>query len=315
MPDPLICQVIECELPSDYAYSEQAALPIPEPVVPVIPGAILVLDVSTDPFAPELSWSQSSVPNTNTIWRNQNGAGFVFLASQAGNLTFYNDADSLVLGDYWTYKVVPSSGTESNQVDVEYDFLLLGTAVSYPTLVVAYGVLQFDDVTLVTSVNLPALKHVEGDAYFDLSFVLPSLTMPKLVTVGGDFVTTFSEIITLSLPLLTSAGGLTCDSCPSLTTVSLPSLTTVAGDIHFDSCTALTTVSMPVIVFQNGQSIFFDNCALNVASVNHILARGVASGVTSASFFLDGGTSAAPSGQGATDAAALIAAGNTVLHN
>ena len=107
-------------------------------------------------------------------------------------------------------------------------------------------------------------------------------------------------------------------ACVVITAVSLPSLTTVGlSGNTFDTqgCTLLQTISVPVWLPTDGLIINCAGCALNAASVNQILARCVASGVTTCTIDLSGGTNAAPSGQGITDKADLITAGNTVTTN
>jgi len=84
---------------------------------------------------------------------------------------------------------------------------------------------------------------------------------------------------------------------------------------------ALTTVAVPLWVVTDGTTPTFTDCALlagvsaSGTGINGILARGVASGVTACDFELDGGTNAAPTGQGIVDKGVLILAGNTVVTN
>ncbi|HEU0047674.1 MAG TPA: hypothetical protein VFQ43_08730, partial [Nitrososphaera sp.] len=102
---------------------------------------------------------------------------------------------------------------------------------------------------------------------------------------------------------------------PNVVTLNMPALVTLAGDMNCDSCLQLVNVILTHFVMENGRNYRFDNCALNAASVNHILARGVASGITSTLIDLSAGTNAAPTGQGVIDKAALITAGNSVSTN
>lgn len=341
-----------------------------------------VQNATNDAF---LSWTQTTVPTTNAIWRNQNGGGFTLLVTQAGALTTYVDPDPWIVGppgyDYRIYKIVPSDGPESNVVEVAYNFAMEGIVADYPNLVAGYTYLTFSSYD-VTSINLPKLKYVLGDASFegqtlDDSMILPSLeivsgslltnlmtatlisypalisigtswavdsvvvptvSMPLLVFVGGDIILVSSTIDTLSLPslvwvgsmieaslctvtefsfpsLTTVVGNFLCDSCNNLAMFDMPVLTSVGGDIHCNSNPVLTTVNIPALVFHNGEVVRFHNCALSAASVNHILARAAASGVTSLTLQLEGGTNSPPTGVGITDKNALNAAGNTVTTN
>lgn len=125
-----------------------------------------------------------------------------------------------------------------------------------------------------------------------------------------------STITKIDLPNLVSARKNLYFDASKMTKLNLPSLTKVVGNLYCDSCINLTTVNIPLLVFHNGQTVTFDNDALNVASVDHILARAVASKVTSLKLYLDGGKNSAPSsiGQG-SDYAILVAAGNTITKN
>ena len=83
-----------------------------------------------------------------------------------------------------------------------------------------------------------------------------------------------------------------------------------------NGCTSLTTVSFPLYLPTDGAIINFSDCALTAASVNHILARAIANaGYVTGIINTSGGTSAAPSGQGIADKAALILRGCTVTTN
>lgn len=189
------------------------------------------------------------------------------------------------------------------------------------------------------ALSLPVLTSVGGAFAAGGCTLLVSMSMPLLATISGDFtLTSNTHLAALSLPLLTSVGGnLAGGGCSLLASVSLPLLATVNGDLILDTAifpslslpaltaiggtgkklsaknnTSLTTVSLPLFVPVNGNVIDFSGCALTAASVNHILARCVAAGITSGTITLNGGTNAAPTGQGATDSATLTAAGVTV---
>ena len=79
-------------------------------------------------------------------------------------------------------------------------------------------------------------------------------------------------LTTVSLPACTSIGGLygyTFDNAISLTSVNLPSLTTMTDSIYtgydFAHCTSLTTISLPLV--QNVSNSCFSNCYL-LTSIN-----------------------------------------------
>jgi hypothetical protein len=150
------------------------------------------------------------------------------------------------------------------------------------------------DNPLMTTVSVPVLATVWADIQFFNTPALVSLSFPSLTTVGTDIRGSISGISSFSAPLLVSLGAqLFCDSCPNLTVVTIPN-----------------------VIFQDGgNTITLDSDILNAASVNQVLARGVASATTSNDYELNSPGNAAPTGQGILDAAALIIAGNTVNTN
>jgi hypothetical protein len=220
----------------------------------------------------------------------------------------------------------------------------LGTLPSLTRLVldslatVAGSLTLINDVGL-TALSFPSLTSIAGAFALGGCTALAGLSLPVLATIGGTLTLTGNAALTaLSLPLLTAiTGSLAGSGCTLLASVSLPVLATVSADLILDTSAlaslslplltaiggtgkklsaknsaSLTTVSIPLLVPVNGNIIDFSGCALTAASVNHILARCVAAGITSGTVILTGGTNAAPTGQGITDKAALIAAGVTL---
>jgi len=152
---------------------------------------------------------------------------------------------------------------------------------------------------------------------FGGSTVMTSLEMRLLESCGGSFfVDGCTSLATLSLPLLdTVVGDFNIDSDAALTSLSLPALVNVGGSVSASGTTSLTSFSAPLWLPTDGTTIFFSPSALDDTSVNLILARCIAAGVTSCTIDLSGGTSSAPTGQGIIDAADLVTAGNTVTTN
>lgn len=193
-------------------------------------------------------------------------------------------------------------------------------AFSLPAMVSVGADLQFQSNAVLTSFSAPSLTGVGGNLVGRQCPLMTSVTFTSLSTIGTGFDFTLEAALTsLSFPALTSVGGdIVFNGCTALTSASFPVLATVAVsnlyDMRGDGCTLLTSLSVPQIVWTN-DFIEFSTDALNAASINQILARGVASGVTSAQFTLAGGTNAAPSGQGIVDKATLIGLGNTVTTN
>lgn len=147
--------------------------------------------------------------------------------------------------------------------------------------------------TSITSLNLPLLATVAGAFQFaDLKIAVPSF--PSLTSVSFDFVFAESTVTTA---------------------LTLPQLTTIGGDTSINTNSNLVTFSAPNWLPTNGTTLNFTDNALDDTSVNHVLARCVAAGVTTCVIDLSGGTNAAPTGQGILDAATLTGAGNTVTTN
>jgi hypothetical protein len=201
---------------------------------------------------------------------------------------------------------------------------------------------------LAGALSLPALKTVGTDLQFQNNNIT-SFSAPNLTTIGGNLVGRSCPLLTsVTLTLLSSIGGggnpgaLDFASSAALTALSFPALVNVGGDIIFSgsglltsvsfpslttlnpsnlnsfdggTCATLTTFSIPQLIFTDGFGIIFTGDALNAASVNLILRRGVVSGLSGSDFELAGGTNAAPSGQGVADKATLITAGNAVNTN
>lgn len=295
-------------------------------------------------------WTQDGTqPDTYEIWRSVNGGGFALIAETPGDVTAYTDSNPMPAGDIWCYKVRGVTGDVQSDFSNEwcalneYTFATEGGAVSHPTWRLAFGdffPIDPDTVTsldlrnlksisgnfeisgnqIMTSLNLDSLRSIEGNCFMDGSQVLTTISLPSLMTVGGTLLLSNSAALTtMSFAALATVGlsgdSITADFCFVLTTASFPSLVSVFGDISFPSCTVLNSVTFTNFVFANGRTFQIDNCALSAASVNHLLARLVASGTTSAALDTSNGTSSAPTGQGIADKAAAILAGNTVSTN
>ena len=175
----------------------------------------------------------------------------------------------------------------------------------------------------ITSMSWPNLVSIDptntqsGYLSIQSNDGLTSVDISSLQTVaGGVSILTNSALTTLITTSLTSSGSINLAS-NNLTSISFPALTT-APDSSFiaNNNSALVSVSIPVFVPTNGKNMSFSGCALNVASVNHILARCVANaGYVTGTVDVSGGTSAAPAGQGAADVITLTGRGVTVNHN
>ena len=74
----------------------------------------------------------------------------------------------------------------------------------------------------------------------------------------GSFCRFCYSLTSLSLPLLTTVSGTNfCDNCYSLTSISLPSLTTVSGSNFCYYCRSLTSISLPSLTTVSGENFCF----------------------------------------------------------
>lgn len=190
------------------------------------------------------------------------------------------------------------------------------TGVSLPALTSTASFFAVNDNLVMTSLSLPLLVSVGSSFEAHDNAAMTTLSVPVLATVGTFLnAGTNAALLSFSFPSLVSAGGDITGGASGLTSMSMPVYTVMNGNLLFDTCGVLVTVSIPNIIFQDGSTITFDSDLLNVASVNQVLARGVASGTTTADYELNTPGNAAPAGQGAIDKATLIGLGNTVNTN
>jgi hypothetical protein len=116
-----------------------------------------------------------------------------------------------------------------------------------------------------------------------------------------------------------TGGYFELSGCPLLTTINLSALVSCAGDLNISSNAALTTINLGALAVL-AYRLIASGCALDAAEVNAVLARLVAATSDGSTPWantvdLSGGTNAAPTGQGITDAATLVGRGATVTTN
>lgn len=167
---------------------------------------------------------------------------------------------------------------------------------------------QFDlrNTTILTALSFPNLTHID---------------VSNSQGEGGLVISGHPALTSLSLPLLISNGaGQKCqlNSNTALTSLSLPAFVTSNDFFECKGNTLLTTFSAPVWLPSIDAYSDFSANALSAASVNLILARHIAQehwGEDAEELRLEGGTNAAPTGQGIADKAALTLRGATVTTN
>lgn len=163
------------------------------------------------------------------------------------------------------------------------------------------GSVDLENAPDLVEIDFPNLLTVISPVYLELGPGCPNLatiTFPKLTDCSGGFDIDGTAITSLALTSL----------------VTTPS---VANSFSIINNASLVNLSLPVWVPHNNTNPFaFSGNALNAASVNGVLARCVANvSYTSGTVNLQGGTNAAPSGQGVADKATLIGRGVTVNTN
>jgi len=211
------------------------------------------------------------------------------------------------------------------------------TAVNFPNL------LDCDPAALsgngIVLSGLPALTSAlldkltaAGSMTLTTLPMLPSLSFPSLVTCPGVFIHSNAALTSISLPVFTSSATFSLYNNPSLVsvdlgalqtfttdranffgntslpTLDLPSLVTAFGGLDAHGDASLTVFNAPLWVPTDGTQISFAGCALDAASIEQILSRCVAAGVTTCTIDLSGGSNAglaSLSAQGQTDAATL----------
>lgn len=208
--------------------------------------------------------------------------------------------------------VIGSSGARNHSL----------ASISAPKLESITGKLDVSYNLRLSHIEFPALKTgpgagstgmmISGNDYLaSISFPAMESTAFTLNIVGNKY------LASLNFPILSQCGAALLISYNEyLPSCSFPSLVTVDGNVTVTHNYALQSASLPVFVPSNGRAISFLGCALDQASVDHILARCVAaSSYVSGTVNLSGGTNSAPGPQGVIDKAALQARGVIVITN
>jgi hypothetical protein len=169
----------------------------------------------------------------------------------------------------------------------------------------------------MTSLSLPNCGTIGQHVDFNTCPQLTSVNLTQLA--GGGSLIDFhgcSSLVSLNLPNVADVQQVLFTGCTVLQTFTMPTLATIRNTYNGSGNAALVTLGIGVAIFTlNNSTINMSSCALNAASINAILARGVASAHTAYTYTLNLGTNAAPSGQGVADKATLIGQGNTVTTN
>lgn len=186
--------------------------------------------------------------------------------------------------------------------------------------VTLYDTIQLENSVDIVSISLPNLVAASQRLQFAYNTVLVSFSAPLLQTVGKNLdVSSCPSLSSVNLPSLISADmGITLNDC-NLTSVNLPNLVhcaTGSNGISVGGNVGLTTLNIPVYVPVDGENFTGNDCAFSTAMVDSILARFVANAAyISGTIRLNGGTNGAPTTGAGSPHDILVARGVTIIHN
>lgn len=203
------------------------------------------------------------------------------------------------------------------------------TSLSCPDLTIVGGIFEPNAMADLTSLSFATLATVDGNFVPSTMAALTTWSFPDLVTVGGTFApTTMGSLTTLSCPALQNVtGAFSITSMASLTTATFADMVTYGGTITINSglgnLTSVTLGTNGTLKAITGATINISGQKLTSASVNAILnllvtldgTNGTTAWGTGKTLTINGGTNGAPTGQGITDKATLVARGATVTTN
>ena len=193
------------------------------------------------------------------------------------------------------------------------------TEISFPNLLTAttagsavgFWAFTFLGLSVLKKFLAPLLESCSGGLVVSFCVDLVQCDFSSLATINNFQQPTLTPIP----PLLIGNTALTTLDFPLLSSTDGGSLPIQKG-LSVVNNLELTSITIPSLIFNDTGEYDFSNNALNVLSVNAILAQAVASaGFISGSLDLSGGTNAAPTGQGITDSATLTTRGVTVTTN
>lgn len=225
---------------------------------------------------------------------------------------------SLILSSCISVTSINAPLLTSSGGDVDVSSCNSLTSLTLTSLNSVAGSFNAANCTSLAALSMASLTSLGQNLQFDNCPTLVTANFSNLPSVGGVLSgNNCAALTTVTLTSLTSvANGISINGCPSLVTLNLSSVSSIGFDSSFDSDTSLVALTLNATwPFPDGIQFTAFNCALNAASVNDALIKADAAGLTGTVIDISGGTSAAPSGAGATAKTNLIAAGNTVNTN
>ncbi|MFT3912057.1 MAG: hypothetical protein QM737_21710 [Ferruginibacter sp.] len=232
---------------------------------------------------------------------------------------FYEDRVGLNIGGTAITNLnFPALTSILGNVIVAYNTAL--TSLSFPLLTVSSGYnFTISNNNVLSSISIPLLVTRPGDLFITGSSNLSSFNMAALQTVNILDINGFAgSLTTLSLPSLKNVFDLHIENNPTITSVSLPMfLSTVSGSEYLSIAnnSLLTSISIPALTVIASPSISMNANKLPSTQVNALLSKfvSVTPLLSGKVFDLTQSIPAAPTGQGLTDKATLIARPNTVI--
>jgi hypothetical protein len=272
-----------------------------------------------------LQWVQGYGRDGSEVWRSQNGGDFELIATLGTGVVTYTDSDVMATNDVWCYKVLGVTGAIksdfSNEGCTVNEYTgTEGGSVEHPTWMLAYGDFTPADPDNAATVDLSGLLAViNGGFFFSSTQLLTAINLDSLIKTDQSFVISDSEmLIQVRLPSFVICGGdFHIDSGAAIGALIAPVFSDLSDDMFCSDCPLLDDVQLDAYVVDAG-IMDFNGDALGPAVIEHILDRAIASSVTTASIFMDGGES---TGLAALPAAVqqkyqdLIDAGNSILLN
>lgn len=170
-----------------------------------------------------------------------------------------------------------------------------------------------------TPTNLKLDEELGFAAYVDIT-TLVSFSYTGATSVGGFNFSNCSNLLSASFPNLTFVDGtngfFSISGCVLMTSFSAPLLVTFGYTLEINYNDSLTSVDISSFLPTNGKTLSFNNNALTLASVDHILSRCVANpAYVSGLVKVNGGTNAPPPTGPGTNHDILVARGVTITHN
>lgn len=185
--------------------------------------------------------------------------------------------------------------------------------ISFPQIIAIDATFTLSSNTLLDSVGILTLE-VCGDIVVEGNPALLGLAFNALTTVGSIGVQGNINLASLIFQSVTSVNTVNIHDLTA-TGFGFPAITTMPGGMDLSGNPNLQTLNFNGQALTDGPDWIFSGCALVEASVDLVLAAGVAGSLSTGTIDLSGGSNNAPGVQGTIDAGILSGSGVTVLTN